>query len=82
MQPTGDRSFQYRQCEFVLSVERTAHDLFLPHVLYRSGLAGVEQLALPVDTDPYASPDEAWRHGEQQAVRWVHDRTGDGQGRF
>ncbi|MEJ8851907.1 hypothetical protein [Variovorax rhizosphaerae] len=77
-----DRSFRYRDCEFLLSVERTGQDLFLPHVLYRSGLPNLEQQALPVDADPYASSEEAWRHCEQQAVRWVHDRTGDGQGRF
>ncbi|WP_371436597.1 hypothetical protein [Polaromonas sp.] len=42
----------------------------------------MEQIALPVDADPYDSVAEAWRHGEQQAVRWVHDHTGDGPGRF
>jgi hypothetical protein len=82
MADIGDRDFRYRDCEFRISVQRTGADLFLPHVLYRAGLRGVEQVALPVDADPYASADEAWRHGEQQAVRWVHDRTGDGQGRF
>ena len=35
---------------------------------------------LPQDADPYATAEEALRHGQQQAMRWVHDRTGDGQG--
>ncbi|SDC23918.1 hypothetical protein SAMN05444679_10218 [Variovorax sp. CF079] len=48
--------------------------------LYLTGLPGTEQIALPEDSDPYASAPEAWRHAEQQAVRWVHDRTGDGRG--
>ncbi|BEP57757.1 hypothetical protein GmRootV118_50010 [Variovorax sp. V118] len=44
---------------------------------------GAEQ-RLPPDTDnvAYGSEAEALRHAEQQAVRWAHDRTGDGQGRF
>ena len=78
----GDRSFDYRGIRFTLSVEARGTRLFLPHVLYQAGLQGVEQVALPEDADPYASAAEAWRHAEQQAVRWVHDRTGDGQGQF
>lgn len=78
----GDRTFEYHGCQFRLSVVPAAVDAFMPHVLYEHGLAGVGQLALPLDTDSYASAAEAWRHAEQQAVRWVHDRTGDGQGRF
>ena len=39
---------------------------------------------LPNDTDEiaYATRAEAMRHAQQQATRWVHDRTGDGQGQF
>lgn len=77
-----DRPFTYHGCTFTCSVVKTSADLFAPHVRYESGLSGVEQMALPEDTDPYASEAEAMRHAEQQAVRWVHDRTGDGQGRF
>lgn len=77
-----DRDFAYHGAQFLLSVHGTAAGLYLPHVLYRHGLANIAQIALPVDADPYASEAEAWRHAEQQAVRWVHDRTGDGQGRF
>jgi len=79
---SGDRTFEYRGFHFRLSVVPAGPDLYLPHVLYEHGLSGTEQLALPVDTDPYASAAEAWRHAEQQAVRWVHDRAGDGQGQF
>lgn len=78
----ASRPFQYRECYFALEVVPVATDLFMPHVLYEHGLQGNERFALPIDTDPYASENEAWRHAEQQAVRWVHDRTGDEQGRF
>ena len=78
----GERTFAYRGIHFRLSVVPAGLGLFTPHVLYAHGLRGTERLALPVDADPYASADEAWRHAEQQAVRWVHDRTGDGQGQF
>ena len=77
-----DRLFQYKNCFFLLSVVPSGSDLFTPHVLYERGLAGIERMGLPIDTEPYASAAEAWRHAEQQAVRWVHDRTGDGQGQF
>lgn len=77
-----DQVFHYKGCHFLLDVQETDAHLFLPHVLYQSGLPGIEQLALPPDADPYGSAAEAWRHAQQQAVRWVHDRTGDGRGRF
>ena len=77
-----ERTFAYRGIHFRLSVVLAGLGLFTPHVLYAHGLRDTEQLALPVDAEPYASADEAWRHAEQQAVRWVHDRTGDGQGQF
>ncbi len=77
-----EKDFEYHNGHFLLSVEVTASGLYLPHVLYRHGFANIEQIGLPVDCDPYVSEAEAWRHAEQQAVRWVHDRTGDGQGRF
>lgn len=82
-EPSGmDWIFSYRGCEFQCSVEATRSETYLPHVQYRSGVAGIEQIALPVDTEPYASVAEARRHAEQQAIRWTHDRSGDGQGRF
>jgi hypothetical protein len=41
-------------------------------------------LTLPPDTEEvgYATKQEALRHAEQQAMRWVHDRTGTGQAQF
>lgn len=77
-----DPVFLYKGCHFLFDIQQTPTQLFLPRVRYEYGLAGVEPLDLPVDTDPYGSAPEAWRHAQQQAVRWVHDRTGDGQGRF
>ncbi|RZI89383.1 MAG: hypothetical protein EOP78_17190 [Variovorax sp.] len=77
-----DWVFGYRGCEFLCSVTTTGPNAFWPHVLYRGGLQGTEQVALPPDSDAYGSPQEAHRHAEQQAIRWVHDRSGDGQGRF
>lgn len=79
---TIDSAFEYRGCHFICSVVERGPETFEPHVLYRHGLVGVEQLALPQDTEAYAGAEEALRHAQQQAVRWVHDRTGDGQGRF
>jgi len=82
MNTTLDRSFSYRNCNFTLAVLGTASGAFLPTAHYESGLPGVAAMTLPLDTDAYAAEAEAWRHAEQQAVRWVHDRTGDGQGQF
>lgn len=78
----GEWSFHYRGHDFLCSVTSPVPGAFLPHVLYRGGLPGTEQVALPVDTDAYGSLEEARRHAEQQATRWVHDRLGGGQGRF
>ncbi|MET0544061.1 MAG: hypothetical protein ABWZ88_20145 [Variovorax sp.] len=77
-----DRSFEYRGARFCLSVSAKGPALFQPAVQYEGGIAGLERIALPEDSDPYGSAEEAWRHAQQQAVRWVHDRIGDGQGRF
>jgi len=41
-----------------------------------------EVTRLRQDADPYATAKEALRHSQQQAMRLVHDRTGDGQGRL
>jgi hypothetical protein len=79
---SSDLPFEYRGCSFLCSAVQEPSGLFQAHVLYQSGLLGVERIALPVDTAPYASAAEALRHAEQQAVRWANDRTGDGQGRF
>lgn len=78
----NDARFIYRGCSFICSVEQIAPDGFQPHVLYEHGLPTVEQIALPSDAEPYGSAAEAHRHAQQQAMRWVHDRTGGGQGQF
>jgi len=51
-------------------------------VICRGQSAGQPDVELPADTDnaSYGTEAEALRHAEQQAIRWVHDRTGDGQG--
>ena len=54
-----DRDFEYREICFTLSVYTHGADLLLPHVLYTSGLPGIERIALPEDSDPYASAAEA-----------------------
>ncbi len=77
-----DAPFIYRDCRFTCSAEPAPNDTFQPRVLYEGGLAGIERLELPQDTEAYASEPEAMRHAEQQAMRWIHDRTGDGQGQF
>jgi len=44
----------------------------------------VKEAALPADTEEvaYATQAKALRHAEQQAMRWVHDRTGTGHAQF
>ncbi len=79
---TSDQPFVYRGCSFICSVEQTGSAAFQPHVLYRHGLQNLEQFTLPDDTAPYATAVEAERHAEEQAMRWVHDRTSDGRGQF
>lgn len=82
MPPIADQTFECDGILFTLSVKSLPNNLFLSCVRYQSGLAGVECLELPPDAEPYGSEAEAWRHARQQAVRWVHERTGDGQGRY
>lgn len=74
--------FIYRGCRFICRVEQSGPEAFQPRVLYQSGIANLEEFALPADTEPYGTFAEARRHAQQQAMRWVHDRTGDGQGQF
>ncbi len=82
MSQTVDTPFEYRGGHFICSVVERGPESFEPHVLYLHGLSGLERMALPQDAEAYAGAEEALRHAQQQAVRWVHDRTGDGQGRF
>jgi hypothetical protein len=76
--------FDYRGWRFTYSARRMASGIYRPVVVCLGQGPGHREQALPDDTDEigYASEAEALRHAEQQAVRWVHDRTGDGQGQF
>jgi hypothetical protein len=84
--PTGEKrvSFVYQGWQFFCSAERTAPGVYKPVVFYRERPPGQEEAMLPPDTDTaaYGSEAEALRHAEQQAIRWVHDRTGDGRGQL
>jgi hypothetical protein len=84
--PKSDQpfSFVYRGFEFRCSAEPMKTGMFRPVAVLRKGPSGLSELALPSDTDEvgYATKQEALRHAEQQAVRWVHDRTGSGQAQF
>lgn len=84
--PKSDQpfSFAYRGFEFFCSAEPMEAGIYRPVVVLRSGPLGVPDSTLPADTDEvgYATKQEALRHAEQQAMRWVHDRTGTGQTQF
>jgi hypothetical protein len=84
--PKSDQpfSFAYRGFEFFCSAEPMATGMYRPMVVLRKGPLGATESTLPADTDEvgYATKQEALRHAEQQAVRWVHDRTGTGHGQF
>jgi hypothetical protein len=82
MSSAENRTFKYRGYSFQLSAARTEQGLYQAQVFHQSGLDDTQPVPLPYDTEGYGSAQEAWRHAEQQAVRWVHDRTGDGQGQF
>jgi hypothetical protein len=74
--------FSYGGRVFVCAALRTAIGLYQPIAMCQAidGQGGMTQL--PFDTEPYNSVAEAVRHAEQQAVRWTHDRDGEGQARF
>jgi hypothetical protein len=84
--PKSDQpfSFTYRGFEFFCSAEPMDTGMYRPVAVLRKGPSDLEGLTLPPDTDEvgYATKQEALRHAEQQAVRWVHDRTGTGQSQF
>ena len=84
--PKSDQpfSFSYRGFEFLCSAEPMAAGIYRPVVVLQSSPAGPDGSALPDDTDEigHATKQEALRHAEQQALRWVHDRTGTGQAQF
>jgi hypothetical protein len=75
--------FSFAGRAFVCAALRTDSGLFQPVVMYQARAdEGGGVMHLPFDTEPCATVAEALRHGEQQVVRWMHDRTGNVQGRF
>lgn len=73
--------FEFRGWSFLCSAEKVGADAYVPRVTCRSPVEpGPAATQLPVDTDAYSTAEEALRHAEQQAVRWVRDRMGDRKG--
>ena len=75
-------NFEYRGCHFSCEVLPTDSGAFSARVEYLGGLASMDRCVLPHDADPYRTAPEAQRHAHEQAMRWAHDRTGDGRGQF
>ena len=76
--------FVYRGWRFAYCARRMKTGVYRPEVVCLGEGAGTQATMLPDDTDEiaYATEAEALRHAQQQAMRWVHDRTGDGQGQL
>ena len=82
--PVSDgHSLEYRGFRFELRADPVRGG-YQPAVLLVRTPADEEETLLPCDTEEvaYGTEAEAIRHGEQQSMRWVHDRTGDGRGQF
>lgn len=82
--PISDgHSLEYQGFRFELHAEPITGG-YRPIVFLVRTPADVEKTALPNDTEEivYGTEAEATRHAEQQAMRWFHDRTGDGRGQF
>lgn len=77
-------TFTYRGWFFLCRAERIDDQTYRPVVRCEAREGKGEDIELPNDTSEasYATEAEALRHAEQQAVRWVHDRTSDGRGQF
>ena len=73
--------FAYRGWQFRCSTAPMPGDTFKPVAICVGGPSVTGQIELPNDTSEfaYATAAEALRHAEQQAMRWVHDRTGTGK---
>lgn len=82
MSGSDTANFIYKSCAFDCRAELTESNLFRPKTSFISLEEIVEPFELIEDCLPYASEAEAIRHAQQHAVRWVHDRTGHGQGQF
>ena len=76
--------FVYRGWRFNYSARRMATGVYRPVVVCLGQGQAEMSAKLPDDTEEiaYATEQEALRHAEQQAMRWVHDRTGSGQVQF
>ena len=76
--------FTYRGWVFLCRAERIDDMTYRPVVRCQGRADQPEDIELPDDTDnaSYGTEVEALRHAEQQEVRWVHDRTSDGQGQM
>lgn len=75
-------TFSYRGRLFLCRAERLDDQTYRPVVISRAPSVGEDDVELPADTDnaSYGTEAEALRHAEQQAMRWVHDRTQGTQG--
>ncbi len=75
-------TFSYRGRLFLCRAERLDDQTYRPVVVCRGASPGEGDIELPADTDnaSYGTEAEALRHAEQQAMRWVHDRTEGAQG--
>lgn len=75
-------TFSYRGRLFLCRAERLDDQTYRPVVVCRAASPGEDDTELPADTDnaSYGTEAEALRHAEQQAMRWVHDRTQGAQG--
>lgn len=79
--PISDgHSLEYRGFRFELRTAPVPGG-YQPIVVVVRTPADEEETQLPNDTEEivYGTEAEATRHAEQQAMRWVHDRTGDAQ---
>ena len=82
--PMSDgHSLEYRGFRFELRAQ-SVRGGYQPVVVLVRTPAEEEETQLPNDTEEivYGTEAEAIRHAEQQAMRWVHDRTGTGQAQF
>lgn len=82
--PISDgHSLEYRGFRFELRSDPVQGG-YRPIVVLVRTPADEEETQLPDDTEEivYGTEAEAMRHGEQQAMRWVHDRTGTRQAQF
>ena len=80
---SNGHSLEYRGFRFELRAERMRGG-YEPIVVLVRTPADEEETQLARDTEEivYGTEAEAIRHAEQQAMRWVHDRTGTGQAQF